>query len=201
MHVYSSNDSHTSALSTIAVGAVLMAIGLNAAFQALGIGPAWLFSPPTVAAAFGLLYRALDTVGWRWSWLHRLGVVQVPVVQGIYEGTLVSSYGQTTVPVRICIDQTWTRIAIRFDVLEPTSSSSYSVTAGLSSDGHRRARLTYTYRNQTRPGVAESDMNDHDGTAEVVLDPDTGVLGGRYFNFRGRQGTLTLTRVAASPRS
>jgi hypothetical protein len=37
-------------------------------------------------------------------------------------------------------------------------------------------------------------MNDHDGTAEVVLDGVTGELTGRYFNFRGRQGTLSLTR-------
>ncbi|TNH26247.1 hypothetical protein FHG89_21245 [Micromonospora orduensis] len=196
MHVYSSSDSRTSALGMIAVCAVLMAIGLNAAFQALSIGPAWLFSPPTVAAAFGLLYRVLDTVGWRWSWLHRLGLIQVPAVEGVYEGTLVSSYRMTTMPVRVCIDQTWTRIAIRFDVLEPMSSSSYSVAAGLSSDGHRRARLTYTYRNQTRPGVAESDMNDHDGTAELVLDLETSALVGRYYNFRGRQGTLTLTRTS-----
>jgi hypothetical protein len=53
----------------------------------------------------------------------------------------------------------------------------------------------YTYRNQTRPGVADQDMNDHDGTAEVVIDTQTGELHGRYFNFRGRQGTLTLTRA------
>jgi hypothetical protein len=58
-----------------------------------------------------------------------------------------------------------------------------------------RARLTYTYRNQPRPGVADADMNDHDGTAEVVIDTRTGELTGRYFNFRGRQGAVTLTRA------
>jgi hypothetical protein len=54
-------------------------------------------------------------------------------------------------------------------VLPPTSSTSYSITAALATEGHHHTRLTYTYRNQTRPGVADVDMNDHDGTAEVVV--------------------------------
>ncbi len=198
MHAYSSSDSRTPALGTIALIAVLLAMAANVLTDALGIGPAWLVSAPTVAAAFGLIYRLVDTIAWCWPLLHRLGVIQVPLVEGTYEGHLVSSYKQTTLPVRICIDQTWTRIAIRFDVLEPKSSTSYSVTAGLGADGHNHARLTYTYRNQTRPGVAEADMNDHDGTAEVVLDVLTGKLTGRYFNFRGRQGTLSLTRMTVT---
>jgi hypothetical protein len=194
VHVYSSSDNRTSALGTIALAAVLISIGANAGFEAMGIGPAWLFSPPTVAAAFGLIYRFVDTVAWRWPTLRRLGLIQVPVLEGAYDGQLVSSYQNVTRPVRICIDQTWTRIVIRFDVLSPTSSTSYSIAAGLGIAGHHHTRLTYTYRNQTRPGVADVDMNDHDGTAEVVIDTDTGELTGRYFNFRGRQGTLALTR-------
>lgn len=195
MHVYSSNENHTSALGTIALIAVLIAIATNAAFDALGVGPAWLVSPPAVAAAFGLIHRFVDTVAWRWPVLHRLGLIQVPVLQDIYNGQLVSSYQQTTLPVRICIDQTWTKIVVRFDVLPPTSSTSYSIAAALGAEGHQHTRLTYTYRNQTRPGIAEVDMSDHDGTAEVVINSRTGELTGRYFNFRGRQGTLTLTRA------
>jgi hypothetical protein len=194
MHVYSSSENRTSALGTIALGAVLIAIGANTVFEALGVGPAWLVSPPAVATAFGLIYRFVDTVAWRWPILHRLGIIQVPVLQGIYEGQLVSSYQQTTRPVRISIDQNWTKIVIRFDVLPPTSSTSYSITAALATEGHHHTRLTYTYRNQTRPGVADVDMNDHDGTAEVVINTGNGEMIGRYFNFRGRQGTLTLNR-------
>ena len=37
-------------------------------------------------------------------------------------------------------------------------------------------------------------MGDHDGTAEVMITID-GAFEGRYYNFRGRQGTLRLTRV------
>lgn len=195
MHVYSSSENRTSALGTIALIAVLIAIAANAAFDALEVGPSWMVSAPAVAAAFGLVYRFVDTVAWRWPLLHRLGVIQTPVLEGTYNGQLVSSYQQTTRPVRVCIDQTWTKIAIRFDVLPPTSSTSYSIAAALAIEGHQHTRLTYSYRNQTRPGVADVDMNDHDGTAEVVIDGRTGELNGRYFNFRGRQGTLTLSRA------
>ncbi|HEY1215003.1 MAG TPA: hypothetical protein VGE93_15335 [Bryobacteraceae bacterium] len=194
MHVYSSNDSRTSALGTISLCAVVVSIAANILFSKITFLPGWIISAPTVAASFGLLYKALDQYAWRWDALRKIGIIEVPVVDGKYVGELVSSYQGVRIPVSIRIDQTWTRIAIRFDVLAPATSTSYSITAGLGRDGHNDARLTYTYRNQTRPGVADADMNDHDGTAEIVIDCKTGKLSGRYFNFRGRQGTLDLMK-------
>ncbi len=44
----------------------------------------------------------------------------------------------------------------------------------VSATAHRQARPTYTHRNQTRPGVTHADMNDHDETAEIVIDSVTG---------------------------
>lgn len=196
MHAYSGEEQgRTTALGAIAVLAVIAAIGLNWAFVRQAIAPAWLFSAPTVAGCFGLLFLAMDRTLWRWAPVRSLGVVNTPNIDGTYEGTLTSTYhGATTRPVRIAIDQTWTRIAVRFQVIEPETSTSYSMTAGLGRSGHQRARLTYTYRNQTRPGIADTDMNDHDGTAELEFHED-GTVTGRYYNFRGRQGTLALSRI------
>ena len=194
MHVYSDCENRASALGTIALLAVIVAIAANALIDGFGILPAWLVSAPTVAGAFGLLYKAADKIGWRWSLLRRIGLIETPVVEGTYEGHLVSSHQNTSVPVRIRIDQTWTRISVRFEVIEPASSTSYSVSAELRRVGHDDARLTYTYRNQPQPGVAEDDMKGHDGTAEVTIGHATGRVSGRYYNFRGRQGTLTLAR-------
>jgi hypothetical protein len=195
MHVYSTADSRTSALGTIAVMAVVFAIAANAISEKFDLGPAWLISAPTVAAVYGLLYQVLDRIAWRWEIVRRLGLVDTPLIDGTYEGLLISSYQQKEVSVRLRIDQTWTKISIRLEVLGPArTSTSYSVTAGLGRDGHQDARLTYTYRNQTRPGVADADMNDHDGTAEIVIDGQIARVSGRYYNFRGRQGTISLER-------
>ncbi|MBM2620952.1 hypothetical protein JIG36_36180 [Actinoplanes sp. LDG1-06] len=194
MHLYSSTDSRISAYGIIALIAVLTAIAADSVTDALDIGPGWLFSAPTVAAAYGLLYRLIDSTAWRWIWLRRLGFIKTPVVEGVYEGQLVSSYNNTMLPIKICIDQSWTNITIRFEVLGTRTSSSYSIAANLSTEGHLHARLTYTYRNAVQPGIADPDMNDQEGTAEVVIDTASGEMRGRYFNSRGRKGTLTLTR-------
>lgn len=195
MHVYSTADSRTSALGSIAVAAVVFAVAANAVTEWLHIGPAWLISAPSVAAAYGLLYQALERFAWRWQIIRKLGLVETPVIDGVYEGFLISSYQQKKVSVRLRVDQTWSRISVRLEVLGPAqTSTSYSVTAGLGRDGHNDARLTYTYRNQTRPGVAEADMSDHDGTAEISFSGRGGDVSGRYYNFRGRQGTISLKR-------
>lgn len=195
MHAYTTGESRTAALGAIAVLAVVLAIAANRVSDQVELGPAWLISPPAVAASYGLIYKLVDRYAWRSAFLRKLGFIDVPDVEGTYEGELVSSYIETKMPVRVSIDQTWTHIAIRFETGNPTSSTSYSIAAALGRSGHDEARLTYTYRNQTRPGVAEVDMNDHDGTAELCIEPIDGKADGRYFNFRGRQGTLVLTRI------
>lgn len=194
MHVYSGEEqSRTTALGAISVLSVIAAIGINWIIAQQAVVPAWLFGAPTVAGVFGLLYVAMDKHGWNSAPVRRLGLVGTPDIDGIYQGTLTSTYQGVTRPIRITIDQTWTRIAIRFQVTGPETSTSYSMTAGLSLTGHQRARLTYTYRNQSRPGIADDDMNDHDGTAELEFHED-GTVTGRYYNYRGRQGTLVLSR-------
>ena len=195
MHAYSGDDRHrTAALGVMAVLAVAIAIGVNWVFSHATAVPPWLMSAPAVAGVFGLLYLLMDQYAWRWTITRRLGLTDIPIVDGEYRGRLVSTYEGVELPVRVVVDQTWTKVAIRFEVVEPVSSTSYSVTAGLNSAGRRSARLTYTYRNQPRPGIADSDLRDHDGTAELVIDTDGGSASGRYYNYRGRQGTLELLR-------
>jgi hypothetical protein len=194
MHAYSHGDERGRALGLIAFLSVVLSIALNVVYEWLHVGPAWLLSAPTVAATFGILYGLLERFAWRWSLLRALGIVATPIVEGHYVGQLVSSYQQVTLPVRIEIEQTWTRLVVRFKVTEPASSESISLAASLGDIGRHQARLTYSYRNTIRPGVAERDMNDHDGTAELSIDAATGLASGRYYNYRGRQGTLALQR-------
>lgn len=194
MHAYSQRGDRSRALAVVAFASVVLAILANALFTRLRLGPPWLVSPPTVMAAYGVLYTALDRFAWHWSAIRTLGLVTTPIVEGRYTGRLVSSFKPTERPISIEIDQAWSRLIVRFLVTEPLSSQSVSLTASLDETGTRKARLTYTYRNTVRPGVADQDMNDHDGTAELTIDADTGVASGRYYNYRGRQGTLEATK-------
>jgi hypothetical protein len=196
MHAYATGQSRLDGYVTIAVFAVAVAIGVHWLIDVAGVEPTWWVGAPALAGAYGLVFKVFDRSAWRWR-IWRFGLTDIPDVQGVYEGELQSSYNGIKLPVRICVDQTWTAIAVRFEVTgETTSSTSYSLTAGLDLSGHDRARLIYTYRNQTRPGIAPEDLNDHDGTAELNISL-IGEIQGRYYNLRGRNGALTLNRVAA----
>lgn len=195
MHAYASSTNRAKALALLAVVAVVLAVLLQAIFEAVGLGPSWLFSPPAVGSSYALLYLLMDRKAWRWRWLRRLGVVEVPVIEGVYQGELTTAFDSSVKQAQVEIDQTWTGVVVRFSIAAAAvTSTSCSVSAALDPVGHSVARLIYTYRNQARPAVAEVDMGDHDGTAEVTIDA-AGVMSGRYFNSRGRQGTMLFKRL------
>lgn len=195
MHAYATPQPRMTGFVVIGFVAVVLAMGANAIAEGVGAPPAWLIGAPALAGAYGLCFQVFDRWAWRWPPLKALRVPKTPDIEGVYEGELRSSFeGAPVLTVRIEIDQSWTAIAIRFEVTGETTSTSNSVTAGLEQSGHEHARLSYTYRNQTSPGIAPEDLNDHDGTAELTFYP-TGRVRGRYYNLRGRNGSLELERV------
>ncbi|NYF09772.1 hypothetical protein HDC94_000928 [Leifsonia sp. AK011] len=183
-------------LSTLASISVLIAIVTSALLQKIEFEYDWLVSAPTVAASFALLYKFVDIVAWRCQWLRALGLIDIPVVDGTYVGLLHSKHTGEAIRARVRIEQTWSRMQVRLDLPEAATSSSTSVAASLTPIGHNDVQLVYTYKNQIMPASADDDMRDHDGTADVVIEPG-GRLTGRYFNARGRQGELRLEREAA----
>lgn len=196
MHAYSATDTRLKAYGLIATLAVVLAWIANAVAERLGIGPAWLVSSPTVAASFYLLHRLTDVAAWRWEPLRKAGLIGTPIIDGTYEGHLVSSYDTSKqIPIRLKISQRWTRIFIEMEVTGRTTSRSKSVAASLDPQGHTGARLTYTYKSAVQPATAEADMRDHDGTADLDFDIPAGTVTGKYFNARGRQGDMHLRRT------
>lgn len=194
MHAYSYSNDRLRAYGLLAFLAVVAAIGANAAADHFHLGPAWLVSAPTVAASFAILYEVLDRWAWRWRAVRAAGIATTPVVAGRFTGTLHSVWqGGTDVPVEVEIDQTWSSLVVRLQVTgHQQTSISISMAAALVSTGQRQARLTYMYRNTIRPGFAAPDMSDHDGTAELTFTTASASVTGRYYNFRGRQGTIDL---------
>lgn len=196
MHAYSTDGSRVTAYGVMAGIAVVLAVVAAALFDQFRVGPAWLVSSPTVAGSFALLYRWMDSTGWRSDSLRKVGLVDTPNIAGKYAGHLVSSYNPIReVPIALQIDQRWTKIYVRMEVTGSTTSTSESVAAALDAAGDSAARLTYTYKSDVQPGEAHQDMHDHDGTAELHITPGAGTAAGRYFNARGHQGRMTVSRA------
>lgn len=195
MHAYSATDTRLKAYGLLASLAVAIAWAANAIATGIGLGPAWLVSAPTVAASFYLLHHMVDVKAWRWPVLRKAGIIATPLIDGVYDGTLVSSYDRSrAIPIELTVSQTWTRVFIEMKVTGMQTSRSKSVAASLDPRGHTGARLTYTYKNAVQPGAADPDMRDHDGTADLDFDIPGGTVTGRYFNARGRQGDMSLTK-------
>lgn len=195
MHAYSATDTRLKAYGLLASLAVVVAWGANGVAVWLGLGPAWLVSAPTVAASFYLLHRLTDVAAWRWSAARRAGLIATPLIDGLYDGHLVSSYDRNRqIPIMLTVSQTWTRIYVEMEVTGTRTSWSESVAAALTPRGHTGARLTYTYKNKVQPATADADMHDHDGTADLDFDIPGGTVTGRYFNARGRVGDVHLVK-------
>lgn len=193
MHPYSTDESRVSVYGGLAVLSVVLSWAIVAATARLS-WPEWLVSAPSLAGTFAVLYRAFDRYAWRWRWLHKLGVVKVSDVSGTYAGKLVSTYQDPAgKPVErditLDIAQTWTRLSVFMTVISGSSSStSISAHGSVTHDGSATC-LAYTYRNKVNPAVADADMGDHDGAADLRID-DNGRLSGRYFNSRPRAGSI-----------
>lgn len=198
MHPYSTEESRVSTYAALAVVSVVVSWGVVAATSALS-WPQWLISAPSLAATFGLSYRVFDRWLWRLPFFHKLGMVGVSLIAGTYKGRLISTFqdpqgNAIEKDITLKVSQTWTRISVEMTVSSGSSSSvSTSAIGSVTADGSA-TRLTYIYRNRVNPGVADADMGDHDGAAQLRIYSD-GRVSGRYFNSRPRAGTIEATFV------
>ena len=199
MHPYTTQESRVALYGGLATLSVAVSWLITALSSSLS-WPQWLISGPSVAGTFALLYWTFDRYAWRWVWARAIGRVNVADIAGTYEGKLVSTYedqtGQSTeIELRLEISQTWTRMSVEM-TLEHQSSSSSSISAlGSVIREGSATRLTYIYRNRINPAVADADMGDHDGAADLLIYAD-GRLTGRYFNVRPRAGTIEAQKQA-----
>lgn len=193
MHSYSTNTSRLTAYGSMAAVSVVIAIAIAKLISRYNLSPAWLVSPPALGGVYGIIYTMVDKTWWKWKLLRILGLIKERPIDGVYEGRVISDYNHKELPVRVEISQTWTKILVRLEVLEPELSTSCSITANVEDMGNGCVRLTYTYRNDPNHGIADDDMQGHEGTSELIVKPN-GSAKGRYFNSRGRKGVIDLNR-------
>jgi SMODS-associating 2TM, beta-strand rich effector domain len=142
---------------------------------------------------FVVLYQVVD------KWLWRFKAVRhwllVPDLNGTWrcEGITKVRRGQVAEQEwvgRIQVVQSWSRMSVR---LATSQSASTSSSASVRKDPHG-FRLTYTYRNDPRPG--EEELAIHDGIAEIDFGLDYTVGDGKYFTDQHRQtvGSMRWTK-------
>lgn len=156
----------------------------------------WI-SVPSFGFIYLILFNFYNNIAWKWGWLKIFGIISIPDLAGDYSGKLISSYDRNkTISLRIEIEQTWTKLVVRTRVSSKTSYS-YSYMAYVNTSGNQTCRLDYTYTNKVLYAIAEPDMEDHDGTVNMIFSKD-GSINGTYFNARKRKGAINLKKTKDS---
>jgi len=130
---------------------------------------------------FGLVFLLFDKFIWKWKFFYKLGLIKTPNLNGIWEGSLSSSYHdfKTQMPACIEIKQTWTQICIFGDF---NQSSSYSNSANLEVNNGARIVLRFVYLNKNRITKSEGTMSAHSGITTLEFCLKKGLSEGKYYN-------------------
>lgn len=197
MHAYSTHESRVRVYSLLAVLSIAAAWLVSLVTSNFD-WPQWLVSAPSVIGVYALIYQVFDRWLWRTAAVQRSGLTEVPDLSGTYDGELISTFKDSSgnnvvIDISLVIQQTWTNMSVEMAVTSGTSTSrSISAVGSISQDG-TAARLIYLYQNKVNPGLADDDMHDHEGAADLRIKRD-GTLEGSYFNSRSRSGTIQATR-------
>lgn len=156
-----------------------------------------VITPMTI---FGGLYFLFNKYIWQWKVVNKF--LEVPNINGQYEGLLKSTYvdkktGKCVEPIRIILKVTQTFDEIKFLSNFPDApSSSVSNIGGLVSFEDEIAEFIFAYSNKSRNKTIENDR--HDGMNILRFDIVDGTVQGEYFNDRGEKpnkGTMELKKI------
>lgn len=192
MHPYATDSGErVYVVVVLALLSVAITYIFHIALSKVGIQWPWWLEAPSVWGVFGGLYMWFDKKLWRCKWLHKIGLVKVPDLNGRWNVQGHSSTYNEDFTGEILIRQTWTHLSI---TMETKHSRSYSVTASLFLNQPDGITLSYGYRNEPKPNALGT-MHAHRGTTVLRLN-DEGLLEGEYYSGRDRlnYGELRLNR-------
>jgi len=187
---------------------------IGAASALIYLGAIRLFGPivgVTIGVISTILYIGFTRFLWKWGWLHRHGIINIPNINGNWEGYIYTSESEENIDdeaivtegeqrenkvkieTSITIEQTWDKILI---TLGGAESSSHSRSATILVKEKAWPTLSYNYFNEG--GTSDDDVKPHYGSAMLEYDPEEDKLEGRYFNrpdHRGTHGIMELWRT------
>lgn len=192
MHPYSTNSEERRdivfTLAVISVGCIYL---LNLLLNYFEYYIPFELQPPSAATIFGLLFIIFNKYCWKWSVFRKISIINIPNINGTWNVTAKSSYGEGTnnTIASATINQTWTKISIK---LEFEESRSFSTSGSILLDTFEGDIITYTYLNKPKVDAPES-MKIHEGTTKLIITDST--LEGDYYSgkHRGNYGSITFS--------
>jgi len=191
LHPYATDSDERKQIPLYLAGlAIVSAIGLSVLLQRIHL-PGWL-DVPAAAGFYGIYYEIFRRWLWRMEALHKWGWVKVPILDGKWQGRVVTSFDeqQGKHPIEAEIAQDWTHISIK---MRSAYSRSESLVGSIFVGDD--VVLDYEYRNEPLPNAVAT-MHTHRGTASLLVSNDCRTLTGDYYSGRDRQnfGFLYLER-------
>lgn len=200
MHTYSVNSSRLRVYIFIGLLCVFLTPIFNNLlehFSLLSKLQPWVSAGPSFAGTYAIVFSLYNKFGWKLQWLQYFGLSSVRNLNGTYKGELLSSYNKDTkIPLELSITQTWSKIVVYMKTGNDTSES-YSYMASIFEIDGKSSRLAYSFTNKPFNAIADSDMQPHDGTANIAFH-NNGKAMGTYFNGRQRAGSIKLQKVDSS---
>ena len=194
MHPYATDSTERMhVVVVLALLSVAITYGFHVILTKTGVQWPWWLEAPSVWGVFGGLYTWFDRKLWRCKWLHKIGLVKVPDLNGRWNVQGHSSTYNEDFAGEILIRQTWTHLSI---TMETEHSKSHSLTASLLLSQPDGIILSYEYKNEPKANALPT-MHAHRGTTVLRLKVE-GILEGEYYSGRDRQnyGTLQLEKKA-----
>lgn len=147
----------------------------------------------TVPFFVSVVFLYIDKWGWKQSLFKWL--VDIPDLNGRYEGVTISSYVKDgknlEIPFVIEIVQTASSVHVCSYYFNPEVNeytSSYSLIEQIEKQKSGSFKLFYLYTNM--PGKINTSLTQHEGTASCVYYADIKEIDGGYYNSRKNSGTF-----------
>lgn len=145
------------------------------------------------AIAFGfIIVKLFDSWIWKWKVVQKFH--RVPALAKEYKGELTSSFDNKDYKGNLIINQTFTKLSIKF---KSNESSSYSIVASII-DNNDTSQLIYTYQNDPKANIQKRSPI-HYGTAILSVD-NVNKIEGSYYTSRGSVGYMVFTAISEEKR-
>jgi hypothetical protein len=194
MHSYSTDSNERMFVPFyLAVISIVSAWFLPRLIEIMGLAVPWWFDAPAVIGFYGIYYKLFDK--FLWKRLVKIGLIQIPNLNGNWIGHFQSSYdGHTTQKhATIEVKQSWTKMCI---VFKSGTSRSKSISSSIITTDAEGYVLSYEYQNEPNYNSV-STMQIHRGFTRLILSRDKKELEGDYYTGRGRlnYGTMNFRKT------